>query len=57
MLKKRQEIKDEEDRQSLKQINVCNAIVDNNINAWISCKRKVQRYFCREEHSSCCSSD
>ena len=35
MLKKLHEKKDEEDRQSLKQINACDAPVDNNINVWI----------------------
>ena len=41
MLKKLQEKKDEEDRQSLKQINACN--VDNNINTWISCGQAIKK--------------
>ena len=43
MLKKRQEKKDEEDRQSLQQSNACNALVDNNINAWISCEQVTEK--------------
>ena len=39
MLMKQQEQKDVEDRQSVKKMNACNALVDNNINAWISCEQ------------------
>ena len=42
MLKKQQEQKDKEDRQSVKKMNVCNALVDNNINAWISCEQATE---------------
>ena len=42
MLKKQQEQKDEEDRQSVKKMNACNALVDNNINAWISCEQATE---------------
>ena len=38
MLKKQQKQKDEEDRQFVKKMNACNTLVDNNINAWISCE-------------------
>ena len=43
MLKKRHEKKDEEDGQSLKQSNACNAVVENNINAWISCEQTTEK--------------
>ena len=43
MLKKWHEKKDEEDRRSIKQINVCNALFDNKINAWISCEQVTEK--------------
>ena len=39
VVKKQQEQKDEEDMQSVKKMNACNALVDNKINAWISCEQ------------------
>ena len=43
MLKKQQEKKDEEDRQSVRKINACNVLVDNNINAWISSEQAAEK--------------
>ena len=43
MLKKRQEKTVEEDRQSSKKMNACNALVDNNIIAWISCEQAIEK--------------
>ena len=57
MLKKRHEKKEEEDGQSLKQMN---ALVDNNINAWISCEQandKLKDISVEKRTAGCRSSD
>ena len=43
MLKKRYEKQDEVGKQSLKQMNACDILVDNNINPWISCEQTTEK--------------